>query len=297
MTSGETDRSGASIKPLPAVLRAWSRVGAAVPIGRRLQVSRLLTRRLISGDTAYRTPQGFAFEADPDDRFQPTMLVGLHDPDLEAVIRRFTPAGGTVVDGGAHLGYFTMMMAQLVGPKGSVHSFECDPRVVPRLRAHLELNGLSWVTLNARGLLDRELDDQPVFLPEQLGWASATANTWGATDSAVARMTTLDHYVVEAGLDPARISFFKLDVEGAELAALRGATETLQQTDSPVLVEYLPDRMRAQGEDPAELLGLMEGFGYHPWRLTTRRRGLRLLQGAEPMIGEDLLFLKGQPEP
>jgi len=277
---------------LPAVLRAWSRIGRRIPIAARLRVTRWLCRLLVSSGETYAATGGFAFSIDPEDPFQGTMLVGLYDPVAEAILRLYTPVGATVIDGGAHLGYFSLRLGRWVGPTGQVHAFECDPRLLPRLRRHLDLNGLHWVTMNPLGLSDR-LGEQRLYLPGQLGWASTLTGAWGARDTATVEMTTLDDYVAQTGLAAGRISLIKLDLEGSELRALHGGRRTLAATSAAVLVELIPGRMRAAGQDPAELLALMAGLGFAPFSpVRVSRRRLGLVAGAEPAIGEDVLFLK-----
>jgi hypothetical protein len=106
-------------------------------------------------------------------------------------------------------------------------------------------------------------------------------------------MVTLDGYVTEKGIDPEQLSFVKLDVEGCELQAIRGGRSVLASTSAPVLLEYIPSRMRATGQDPDELLSLMAELGFHPWSPVAMRRGqVKLAPGTEPRVGEDILFLK-----
>lgn len=247
---------------------------------------------MLRAEQPYRGMDGLALAIDRDDPFQAIMLLGLYDPVVKAIIERYTPAGGIVIDGGAFIGYIALLFARRVGPTGSVHSFECDPRVLPRLRRNVEINGMDWVTVNPRGLFDHTTELQ-LALPAQLGWASMQPGAWGATESTAVAMVALDDYVAERGIDPDRISFIKLDVEGSELQALQGARATLAAASAPVLVELIPDRMRALGQDPGELLELMNALGYEPWSpLRLRKGALRLRPGAEPQVGEDVLFLK-----
>jgi FkbM family methyltransferase len=277
---------------LPGLLRAWSRIGRRIPIATRLRVTGQLAQALITSGQTYTGAGGFAFSIDREDPFQATMLAGLYDPLVEAILRRYTPVGGTVIDAGAHLGYFSLRLGRWVGPAGSVHAFECDPRLLPRLRHHLQINGLDWVTVNARGLSDRT-GEAKLFLPAQLGWASTIEGAWGARDATAVEMTTLDDYVVDNGVVAEQVSLIKLDVEGSELQAVRGARRTLAATSAPVLVEFIPSRMRAQQQDPDDLVALMDELGFDPWSPAWTWGGrLRLTPGAEPQAGEDVLFLK-----
>jgi len=274
-------------------LAAWARIGGRLGTRARLRVSGRLCRALLSDGVIYRGVGGFGFRIDRDDPFQAAMLLGMYDPIVESLIRRYTPRGGTTIDAGAHLGYFSLRFARLVGPEGAVHSFECDPRLVPRLTQHVELNGLDWVNVNACGLLDRELDAAPFYLPEQLGWSSVLEGAWGATKAATVRMVSLDRYALDNRIEPEQLSFIKLDIEGSELSALKGARDLLQASAAPVLIEYLPERMRAMGSNPEELLELMAALGYEPWAPAVVRRGsVELAPGVVPKAGEDVLFLK-----
>jgi FkbM family methyltransferase len=181
----------------------------------------------------------------------------------------------------------------MVGPTGTVHSLECDPRLVPRLKNHVDLNCLRQVQVHDCGVLDRDLEAAQLFLPRYLGWASVREIPWRITGSVAVRMVTLDGYVAKNGIDPERLSVIKLDAEGAELAALQGASELLRATSAAVLVEYVPDRMRDLGDEPDALLTLMAEAGYEPWAPMRMARGrVRLSRGTEPAVGEDILFLK-----
>jgi FkbM family methyltransferase len=216
------------------------------------------------------------FGIDSADPFQALMVTGLYDPRLTKLACRYARPGTAVIDGGAQLGYLTLRLARRVGSTGAVHAFEPDPRVAPILRQHVACNELSWVTVNECGLLDRP-DTAELALPEVLGWASVIPGAWGAEESVPVRMTTLDLYLTDHQIEPEHISLIKLDVEGAEPDALRGARNTLAETQAAVLVEYLPERMRELGQDPEELLALMRSSGFCEPR---------------PVTSEDLLFVK-----
>lgn len=241
----------------------------------------------------YRVADGFILTIDPEDHFQAMMAVGLFDPSVAQVLRRYSRPGSTVLEAGGHLGYFTLRLGRWVGPRGAVHSSEPDPRIHSRLREHVAANALDWVTVNPSGLLDAPVEAE-ISLPDVLGWASIVPGAWGATQTARVQMTSIDAYVAERGIDPRQISLVKLDVEGAELDALHGAANTLAAGDPAVLVEYLPERIRLRGQEPEDLLSFMREHGYAPWVPRPRRRGFDLQAGTQTVHGDDVLFLKAQ---
>jgi tRNA A58 N-methylase Trm61 len=108
------------------------------------------------------------------------MLLGWFEPIVEALISRYARPGGVIIDAGAQLGYFTLRFARAVGPEGAVHAFECDPRVITRLRQHVQINGC-----DQKGTWDGPHDDQVTSI-------------------------SVDDYVDEHGIDPARVQFIKL---------------------------------------------------------------------------------------
>ena len=60
----------------------------------------------------------------------------------EAMLRHVRP-GMTVLDIGANLGYFTLLLADLVGPEGRVLAFEPNPEMAGRLRKSVAINGFA----------------------------------------------------------------------------------------------------------------------------------------------------------
>jgi hypothetical protein len=63
----------------------------------------------------------------------------------------------------------------------------------------------------------------------------------------------------------------KIDVEGAELLALRGARETLSRCAPVLIVAIHPEPMRLLGASPTELLAFLAGCGYQGHHFDGRR--------------------------
>jgi FkbM family methyltransferase len=126
-------------------------------------------------------------------------------------------SGDTVVDLGGGLGEEVPELARLVGPTGAVHVFEAHPPTYGGLRLTVERNGLTNVSTYPMAVSDRS---GPLRLVEP-----DDASRLGLMRSAAGRdlwvgATRLDEWMDEVGVS--RIDFLKVNVEGAELAALQG---------------------------------------------------------------------------
>jgi FkbM family methyltransferase len=232
---------------------------------------------------------------DPRDYFQSCMLLDIYDPLSVTLARRYARPESVAIDAGAHLGYFTMKIADAVGPKGAVFAFECDPRLASRLRQHLEWNRFSWVHVEEAALSDGHTSTVSLGLTKQLGWASVKDEHWVRAQGRLdVDATSLDDYLRHMAIPPEDLSFIKLDVEGAELEALQGSAKTLDLTSAAVLVEFLPERIRAMGQDPDDILSIMHSHGYDPWLPVAAgwRKTAVKLSRADASSSGDFLFLK-----
>ncbi len=163
---------------------------------------------------------------------------------FEAVI----PAGGVVYDVGANVGYYTLLAAEIVGPNGRVVAFEPLPRNLHYLRAHLSLNGVTNVLLS-----DAAAWDSPGTVRFDPGPDNSEGHVTSGGEFDV-HAVTLDEFRTENGLPLPDV--IKMDIEGGELHALRGAVSIL--TDAAPLVF-----LATHGADVhAGCCALLESLGY-----------------------------------
>ena len=129
--------------------------------------------------------------------------------------------GDVVIDGGACFGDTALAFAATVGEQGVVHSF--DP--IPRQREFFERNRKRNPSLAERiHLHPFALHDTPGAQLRFTDGGAGARETGGGQIAAEAM--TLDAFVSTRGIG--RVDFIKMDIEGAERAALRGSTETLK---------------------------------------------------------------------
>ena len=171
------------------------------------------------------------------------------------LLREAVPPGGTVLEGGAHLGFVTVHAARAAGPGGRVVVFEPNPAVHGVLRENLAANGVS---------------DRVEVIAKALGEASGTARFFVRADesslyepSGEAETTEVDVVRADELLD-GPVDVVKLDVEGAEVAALRGMERLLTSTGRPraLFLECNPGLLERSGSSAAELLAWVGARGY-----------------------------------
>jgi FkbM family methyltransferase len=222
------------------------------------------------------------------------MALGVFDPPLEAAIARFAQPGTVAVDAGAHIGFVSMLLARAVGERGRVESFECDPRIVGRLREHVSLNGLEGrIAVNEAAVWNADGEQLELKLAVMPGLSYVDGGMWDPVGTAPVPTVTLDAHLRRRGIAPEELSFIKLDVEGAEPQALEGMRETLAATGAPLLMEFQEWALLADPGRHDQLIQLMSDHGYSPFTPTIDAEGaLELRPGVFLSEGEDVLFLK-----
>jgi FkbM family methyltransferase len=203
-------------------------------------------------------PGTYVRVSDPEDSVQAAIVrKGLLEPQEVRLFLSLLGPGMTVFDVGANLGMYTLLAARRVGLAGRLHAFEPTPAVAERLEGNVRLNALPNVVVNRTAV-----SDTAGVATFYLGAASDrnTLGPGGGTPTSVATVT-LDDYVTSHGLGG--VDVLKMDVEGAEVMALRGARRLLEGPGAPVLlVEFNEAALRRAGAGVAELRGLLEGHGY-----------------------------------
>jgi FkbM family methyltransferase len=183
---------------------------------------------------------------------------------------------------GANAGVYALSAAKLVSPGGCVIAFEPSPRERSRLEAHLRLNGVANVTVEPAAIGDVDADvDLFVVEGVQTGCNSLRPPHAGRTSTIQVPMWRLDGYLARHGVG--RVDFVKMDVEGGERDALRGA-EQLFRRDRPVLLcEVEATRIRPWGYEPREIFELVAEWNYRWFAIA--RSGELVPAGADPPPG------------
>jgi FkbM family methyltransferase len=166
---------------------------------------------------------------------------GTYEPEVVRTVQSVVRPGWVAVDIGANIGYFTLLLAKLVGPQGRVIVFEPLPENFDVLRENVDLNGYRNVILEPKAVLDTPGSARLYRQREHLLTGTASVVQGQGVGLRVPAVS-LDAYLDAIG---ERVNFVKIDVEGAEAAVLEGMRRILAE-DAPIVLVELHDALSEQ---------------------------------------------------
>jgi FkbM family methyltransferase len=177
--------------------------------------------------------------------------------------RAVVQPGDVVLDIGANAGAYTVLFARWVGPHGRVFAVEPVPAIAAALAAQLDLNGLSDRVSIVQAAAGAAAGRASLVAPGLSGLnRQAAADDVDDGPRIDAPVVTVDHICSSSGVSPATI---KIDVEGAELAALRGAARTIAANPGlHLFVEFHPSLWPIYGISRAEVRDTLEALRLRP---------------------------------
>ena len=175
---------------------------------------------------------------------------------------RTTPAP-VVYDIGAYTGVLSVLAAK-ANPRATVHAFEPVARTIERAKINMRANGVArQVTLhnvaasNENGRAEINLYRSEDFL--------GSGSSIDEKALPICGVKAIDVVRVDDALGGGAPDLVKIDVEGHELAVLRGMAETIQGSRPMIIVEVWPDTS-------AEVLALLGSWGYRCERFEQEER-------------------------
>ena len=184
-----------------------------------------------------------------------------HERYEAALVARLLDPGEAFWDVGANVGYFSMVAAAAVGETGEVLAIEPGTAALERLTENVSLNPYKNIRIFNLAVADAE-GEATLYRADGIADSSASlfAAAAGAAGGEVCRTVALDGWLKQEGLRSP--DFLKLDVEGAELAALQGAAGILTASRPLLLVEMEEKNLAAAGASKAAIQAFLQDFGY-----------------------------------
>jgi len=195
-------------------------------------------------------------------------------------IKKVVKPGMTVVDIGANIGFYTVLLSRIVGVKGRVYSFEPDPLNFKRLQA--VTRGLENVVLE-RSAVASNSGQLMLFRSGKYNVDHRTYDCQESREAITVSSWALDDYFPEA----TKIDFIKMDVQGFEFQALSGMKKIVQASERLVLLsEFWPYGLHLAGVRPSSYLELIRDFG-----LTVEESGNKALTQFDDKINDPTFYV------
>ncbi len=212
--------------------------------------------------------------------FRLELLTNRHETETMAILDRLIQPGMTMLDIGAHVGYYTRRYAPKVGENGRVLAFEPHPRTFAVLKHNV--GHFDNVTLQQLALAEHpgtaELHDYLIMsasgsLQFDEGMKNLLKSQVSESDIAprisddfpdntfTVETKPVDDCLETMGIT--RVDVVKMDIEGAEIGALRGMKRTITRSHNLALVmEYNPQALEGFGHDPVQALAEVMRMGF-----------------------------------
>lgn len=183
---------------------------------------------------------------------------GLFEPHSTEVVRKLVKSGDVVMDVGANIGYYSVILSRLVGECGKVYCFEPTDHYSNVLQSNLDANN----TKNAE-LIKLGISNVRHTLDIQVGANSATLHSPGKVPlnfSERIELVSLDEWIENHEIK--KIDFIKVDIDGHEPCFLAGAWNTLEKYDPVLLLEVSHLHYLDAGVTAWDFYDLLKSRGY-----------------------------------
>ncbi len=199
----------------------------------------------------------------------PHILVdGYWEMWITNVLLNVLKEGMTVVEVGANVGYYTLLVASKIGKHGKCFAFEANPEIFELLFRNVEVNGfldrvilVNKAVANRTGWLKfhkyhRHMGSSSITLPDR----RTLENILDDIEMIDVEVVSLDDYFSGKSVT---IDILKMDAEGSEPLILKGARELLRCNSNLIIImEWAPSLMRAVGEEPNLFLDFFSQQGF-----------------------------------
>jgi FkbM family methyltransferase len=196
---------------------------------------------------------------------------GIYDPNNLVVVGALLKNGSVFIDAGANMGYSSLLMANVVGETGHVYALEPSKRDYKRLEDNIELNGLSgtvshypYALADVKGSATLQVAGEERNALNTLGSEFSVKGVEKISSETV-NTITLDEFIEEEEIR--KVDVLKLDIEGSEFNALKGAMKTIQEHKPAIMLGVNITSLESCGADLIRIEKLLRELGYYIYKL------------------------------
>ena len=184
---------------------------------------------------------------------------GIHEKIITNLIKKEIHSGDVVLDIGAHIGYYTLQFANLVGSTGKVYAFEPEPKNFELLKKNVQINKHDNVVL-----IQKIVSDKVGIVEFFISKFDSIGNKLFKSDESGSSIkvgsTTLDEYFKDL---KKKIDFIKMDIQGGEGKATLGMKNLLKENKNlKIIQQWAPEPLKQNHTNPEDHLKFLQHIGY-----------------------------------
>jgi FkbM family methyltransferase len=210
-------------------------------------------------------PDGFKMNLNPTEHIQQQLFwYGYYEKELGETLIKLLKQNDIFLDIGANIGYFSLLAAK---NGANVFAFEPAKQLFEKLEKNISINGnVNAAPFNvAVGELSEEKD---LFLsgPDNLGMSSLQKPENYSGNSQRVKVVSIDEWFENSGLPG--IQVIKIDVEGSELAVLKGMKKVLEIHKPVLLIEVNHETLSLFGLSPHDIYSYLNQFNFESFTIS-----------------------------
>ena len=182
----------------------------------------------------------------------------LFEPEVIELAKKYIKRGSSVLDVGANFGQMSIEFAKFTGPGGKVYSFEAQDFVFKFFEKNISNNNISNIEAVNKAVWNKD-GETLYFLDLNIdcGAMYSGNSVSGNKNTKPVKTITIDSLNIQ---EP--ISFMKVDIEGADIFAMRGAKNTILKNKMPILFEYTQHMQKEFNTSLQDYIEFTESINY-----------------------------------
>lgn len=220
-------------------------------------------------------PGGILMNVNPVEHIQQQLFwYGYYEKPVGDMLQQRLQPGSIFIDAGANIGYFSLLAAKQA-TQGRVIAIEPVSATYKALKENIALNKFTNIEALNLAVGDKE-EIRTIYLSDtaNTGMASFQQPYNYAGETETVNTVTIDNLVEKLQLP--KVDMVKIDVEGNELAVLKGMTQTIEKCKPTILLELNPHTLLRFGHTPADVLSFITSLYYEPFILSEKESPVKL---------------------
>lgn len=235
-----------------------------------VSLERFIRPGSINTDPRFRNKPGLFYKTATGNYYLPTStpldcvvrnirMNRIWEPEVVEVARQYIRRDSVVLDVGSNLGQMAILFSKMVGDNGQVLAFEADDYVFAILQKNIDANHCYNVRAFSRAVYDES--NKMMFFPEQDFKRFKAYGSYGLDPNAKSGRNVKTIAIDDLNIQTP-ISFMKVDVQGSDLFAMRGAVQAIRQHRMPILFEFEEQFQEEFHTSFQDYLNFIDSIGY-----------------------------------